>query len=156
MRTALILSSRRPDMDGIYGRFTIDADGAWTYTLDNDDDDTNALAAGDTPEDPFTVRASADNSVTQLVTITVNGANDAPMAVISTPQANAQVAFGVAFGQQLTLTGQHQQRPGHRRQGRAELLVDNRPSGHRQFCPLTPPPTPSGPHRTAPRPSRCS
>ena len=29
-----------------YGSFDLGTDGAWTYTLDNDDDDTNALAEG--------------------------------------------------------------------------------------------------------------
>ena len=32
------------DATGTYGSFAITAGGAWTYTLDNADSDTNALA----------------------------------------------------------------------------------------------------------------
>ena len=32
---------------GVYGSLDIDADGNWTYTLDNDDPDTDALNDGD-------------------------------------------------------------------------------------------------------------
>ena len=34
-----------PGLVGIYGTFTLTAEGAWAYTLDNDDPDTDALAA---------------------------------------------------------------------------------------------------------------
>ena len=65
------------DHAGTYGALNVLAGGAWTYTLDNADPDTNALDGGDTPDmvtDPFTVTASDGN--TQVVTITVTGAND--------------------------------------------------------------------------------
>ena len=55
------------DKAGTYGTFSIKTNGEWTYTLDNTDDDTNALAAGATAEDG-------------AVTITVTGANDSPKA----------------------------------------------------------------------------
>ncbi len=70
-----------PTESGTYGAFVIAADtGAWTYTLDNADDDTNALAAGDIDRETFTIAAAADPIVTQVVTITITGANDAPDA----------------------------------------------------------------------------
>ncbi len=78
------------DADGMYGAFTITAPGVWTYTLNNADTDTNALAAGATADDVFTV-AAVDGG-TQAVTITVTGANDAPTALIATTPA--QVGFG--------------------------------------------------------------
>ena len=65
------------DHAGTYGALNVLAGGAWTYTLDNADPDTNALDGGDTPDmvtDPFTVTASDGN--TQIVTITITGAND--------------------------------------------------------------------------------
>ena len=59
---------------GTYGSFAIDAAGAWTYTLDNNDEDTNALDDGDTVADRFTVTA-ADGTTVEIV-ITVTGADD--------------------------------------------------------------------------------
>ena len=63
------------DAQGTYGTFTLDANGAWTYTLDNSDPATDALVAGQTETDTFTV-ASADGTTAQVV-VTVTGANDA-------------------------------------------------------------------------------
>jgi VCBS repeat-containing protein len=59
---------------GAYGRFTIGADGQWTYTLDNAAPAVQALAAGAQVSEVFTVR-SADGT-TQTVRITVDGADD--------------------------------------------------------------------------------
>ena len=68
---------------GTYGSFTIgkktpsdEADRvySWTYTLDNADDDTNALAAGTIVEDEFTITTS--DGVNAKVTITITGADD--------------------------------------------------------------------------------
>ncbi len=75
------------DVPGIYGRFSIAANRAWTYTLDDSDDDTNALAAGTTAEDTFTVTASVNPAATVDVTLTITGANDAPEVAISEPDA---------------------------------------------------------------------
>ena len=58
-----------------YGTFTIDAAGVWFYTLDNSNAAVQALNIGGTLGDSFTV-TSVDGT-TQLVTITINGANDA-------------------------------------------------------------------------------
>ena len=66
------------DKAGTYGTFSIKANGEWTYTLDNTDDDTNALAAGATVTDAFAIQSADDTAGT--VTITVTGANDAPTA----------------------------------------------------------------------------
>ena len=55
------------------------AAGAWTYTLDNNNAAVQALNAGGTLTDTFTV-TTADGTA-KVVTITINGANDA--AVIS-------------------------------------------------------------------------
>ena len=48
----------------------------WTYTLDNDNADVQALGVGDTLTEDFTFTATDSQSLT--VTITINGANDAP------------------------------------------------------------------------------
>ncbi len=68
---------------GRYGGLTLNANGTWSYALDNADADTNALAAGATAQDVFTytlsdVRGETD---TAQLTITITGANDAPVAV---------------------------------------------------------------------------
>ena len=61
---------------------------------------TNALAEGTTRTDVFTAVSEADATVSQAVTITVTGANDAPTAVID----EAPMLMVVA-GDSVTLTG---------------------------------------------------
>ncbi len=84
------------DVAGTYGMFSIESDGDWTYTLDNTDDDTNALASGTTAEDTLAIAAADGTAGT--VTITVTGANDAPTA-------NAGADATVAEGASVTLDG---------------------------------------------------
>ncbi|MAI72271.1 MAG: hypothetical protein CMM01_15360 [Rhodopirellula sp.] len=65
------------DSSGIYGTFSIDASGSWTYSLNNADSVVQALAAGAAPTDTFSV-VSKDGAVSVDVIVTVNGTNDAP------------------------------------------------------------------------------
>ena len=58
-----------------FGTYTLTADGVWTYTLDNDNPAVQARNVGQTLTDTFT--ASTVDGTAQLVTITINGANDA-------------------------------------------------------------------------------
>jgi VCBS repeat-containing protein len=59
-----------------YGSFSIDADGNWTYTLDNSNAAVNALNTGSTPlTDTLTV--TTDDGTHHTITVTINGANDA-------------------------------------------------------------------------------
>ncbi|RZM14697.1 MAG: tandem-95 repeat protein, partial [Sphingomonas sp.] len=69
--------------NGTYGSFAINAAGAWGYTLDNARASTDALAAGETVTETFLATVTDDQgaTATQLVTITVTGTNDAPIAV---------------------------------------------------------------------------
>ena len=62
------------DTAGTYGTFTLASDGAWTYTLDNADPDTNALREGQTATDIFEV-LTADGTRAEVI-VTVTGAND--------------------------------------------------------------------------------
>src|SRR5262249_11199528 len=62
-----------------YGSFTMTAAGVWTYTLDNTNSAVQALNVGQTLTDTFTV--TTVDGTKQVVTITINGSNDA--AVIS-------------------------------------------------------------------------
>ena len=105
--TAGLLSASDPDAGdslswsgsaaGTYGTFTINANGAWNYTLGPA---ANALAAGQEVTDSFTatVTDTAGASASREVTITVVGGNDAPVA--------ANAAFSVTGGEGIegTLT----------------------------------------------------
>ena len=78
-----------------FGTYTLTAAGVWTYTLDNSNATVQALNAGQTLTDTFTV-ATIDGTA-QLVTVTINGANDA--AVITGAASGAVTeAGGVANG----------------------------------------------------------
>ncbi|MEN9360793.1 MAG: hypothetical protein RL095_2328 [Verrucomicrobiota bacterium] len=59
-----------------YGSYTVDSAGAWTYTLDNTLNATQALDVGDAPTDTFTLVGT--DGATRIVTITVTGTNDGP------------------------------------------------------------------------------
>nr|WP_249228399.1 VCBS domain-containing protein [Roseateles sp. XES5] len=59
-----------------YGTFSIDKDGNWIYYVDNDSPAVQGLAGGASVNDTVTV-LTADGTA-QLITVTINGANDAP------------------------------------------------------------------------------
>ncbi|MEZ6119853.1 MAG: Ig-like domain-containing protein [Pirellulaceae bacterium] len=61
-------------VSGAYGSFSVDANGAWSYDLDNVL--TNSLDDGDSPIDSFAVQ-SLDGSATQTIEITIIGGADA-------------------------------------------------------------------------------
>ncbi|WP_427451992.1 VCBS domain-containing protein [Litorimonas sp. WD9-15] len=64
------------DGDNGYGTFEVSAAGVWTYTLDDSDPAVQALPMGATLTDTITVM-SADGTASQLITVTITGANDA-------------------------------------------------------------------------------
>ena len=81
--------------DSGYGSYTVDASGHWIYTVADDNGAVQALNAGDTLSDSFTVHTV--DGTAQVVTITIDGANDA--AVISGDiSGEATEAGGVANG----------------------------------------------------------
>lgn len=63
---------------GTYGALTVDGDGNWTYTLDNDAANVQALDTGDVEVDSFMIEVSDGDggSTTVSVDIDVNGADD--------------------------------------------------------------------------------
>src|SRR4029077_2951696 len=73
-----------------YGTFTINAAGLWTYSLDNSNAAVQALNVGDTLIDTFTV--TTVDGTAQVVTVTINGANDA--AVITGATAGSVIEEG--------------------------------------------------------------
>ncbi len=68
---------------GQYGSIVINPDGSYDYTLDTADAGYIALGAGETAIETFSYTVADGNggSDTATVTITVNGANEAPVAV---------------------------------------------------------------------------
>src|SRR5437762_1459476 len=73
-----------------HGSYEMTAAGVWTYTLNNNDSAVQALNNGGTLSDTFTVH-TADGTA-QLVTITIDGTNDA--AVVSGTAAGTVVEAG--------------------------------------------------------------
>ena len=67
---------------GTYGSLVLNADGSWTYTLDNDNAATDALAQDQEVSDVFTYTESDGHGGTSTTTLTINitGTNDAPVA----------------------------------------------------------------------------
>jgi VCBS repeat-containing protein len=66
-----------------HGTFALAANGTWTYLLDNDDPEIDALAQGASADETFeyTVSDGAGGTATAILTITITGTNDAPIAV---------------------------------------------------------------------------
>ena len=82
-----------------FGTYQMTAGGVWTYTLNDSNSSVQALNAGDTLTDSFTV-TTADGTA-QSISVTINGANDA--AVISGTATGAVTeAGGVANGTPTT------------------------------------------------------
>ncbi|MEA2840816.1 MAG: large repetitive protein [Methylobacteriaceae bacterium] len=73
-------SFAQPFRTGTYGIFTLAANGAWTYTLDDRSPAVQQLGAGQSITDSFTA-TSSDGSASQAVTVTINGVNDLPTIV---------------------------------------------------------------------------
>ena len=63
--------------DSGYGSYAMAAGGTWTYTLNNNNAAVQALNVGGTLTDTFTVHTQ--DGTAQQVTVTINGADDAPV-----------------------------------------------------------------------------
>ncbi len=84
---------------GSYGSITINADGSYSYTVDNSNSAVQALrTSGNTLQDVFTYQVVDTAGLTSLatITVTIQGANDAPVATADT--TNALEAGGVNNG----------------------------------------------------------
>lgn len=85
-------------LTGLYGSLLIAQDGSASYTPDNANALVNALTSGQALSDTFSYRMGS-NAVgydVAALTITINGANDAPAALVDS--ASAREAGGVANG----------------------------------------------------------
>ena len=92
---------------GTYGSITINADGSYTYTLDNGDTDTNALAQDAPVTDEFTYTVEDANGATSTTTLTISitGTNDAPVAMADTNAGDPVVEAGNPFAGDATASG---------------------------------------------------
>jgi VCBS repeat-containing protein len=84
---------------GDHGTLTLNPDGSYTYVVNNNDGAVQALAsASDTLTDTFSYTVSDTSGATSstTLTVTIQGANDAPVAVADT--ASATEAGGVNNG----------------------------------------------------------
>ncbi|RZJ00838.1 MAG: tandem-95 repeat protein [Brevundimonas sp.] len=77
-------------LNGAYGTLVLNANGSYSYAVNDTNAAVQALAPGGTLTDTFTytVRDAAGLTDTAQLTITINGANDAPVAQNVTLQAN--------------------------------------------------------------------
>ena len=80
---------------GTYGSIAL-VNGTWTYTLDNTAANVQALDAGDQVTDSFTFTAS-DNT-TQVVTVTINGADDSAVVAGSFSSSVTEDGTSTATG----------------------------------------------------------
>lgn len=93
----------------VYGWWSIDADGNWTYELDNDDADTQALMDSQTPTLESYTFKTADGTE-ETVTVSIYGANDFDIQLVGgdglTSRATQDVGDYKAKGTNTPLLGQ--------------------------------------------------
>ena len=80
------------------GTLTVDADGNWSYEVDNSLTEVQSLAEGETIVQSWTVE-SVDGTATSTIEVTINGTNDDP--IISGANTG-----GVTGGATVPITGQ--------------------------------------------------
>jgi T1SS-143 domain-containing protein len=90
-----VVSTKTTSTDG-YGKYTIASDGRWTYELDNTNSAVNALNNGQTLTDRFTV--TTIDGTPQVVTVTINGANDAAVITGATTGSVTEAVTGGSAG----------------------------------------------------------
>jgi large repetitive protein len=84
---------------GSYGTLALNADGSYTYTVNNTNATVNALKVGQSLNDVFTyqVRDTAGLLSSTTLTVTVQGANDAPTVTAATGNVSEEgLAGGLA------------------------------------------------------------
>ncbi|OCK56011.1 VCBS domain-containing protein [Bradyrhizobium sp. LMTR 3] len=84
-----------------FGTFTMTTAGVWAYSIDQANSTVQALNVGDTLTDTFTV--TTIDGTAQVVTITINGANDA--AVVSGTTAGSVIEDSGTKCDEPTATG---------------------------------------------------
>lgn len=76
---AVFQSPTSAALAGVYGAFSfVNSTGVWSYLLNNNDADTQALGVGQLATDHLLV-TSWDGTDSHTITVTISGANDAPL-----------------------------------------------------------------------------
>ena len=104
--TGVLAGGVGTSVTGLYGSLQLNADGTWTYTLDNSNPATNALAQGVHVNDIFSYTESDHHGGTATTTLSIDIAgtndapvtNDAPFAVTDTNTGSPVVEKGVNPG----------------------------------------------------------
>jgi VCBS repeat-containing protein len=106
--------------DGPYGTLTVDDDGKWTYTLDNDA--AQALKDGESKTETYQVQVDDGKGGTdiQTVTVTINGTDDTAVITPASPGSDK----GHVYEDGLLTTG-------------GKLNVDDPDAGQAAFIPLS-------------------
>ncbi|KJJ97884.1 adhesin [Pseudomonas sp. 21] len=80
----------------LYGSLTMNADGSYSYVVDNSNPRVNALSPGETLTEVFTYQVTDKGGLSAIatLTITIQGANDAPVAVDDHANATAGSSDG--------------------------------------------------------------
>ncbi|MFD2665011.1 retention module-containing protein [Halomonas halophila] len=82
------ISANGTSVQGAYGTLTVNTDGSWTYTLDDntlDHDGVDQTGAADQVQDAFAVRVTDDDGdVSPEATLTIDVNDDGPVAVDDT------------------------------------------------------------------------
>src|SRR5690606_1423045 len=88
---------------GQYGSFTANADGTYSYVLDNANPTVNALKSGQSLTETFSYQVrDADGDVANAsVTITINGRTDGP-PVVDVPDDNGVAAGNISIAENAT------------------------------------------------------
>lgn len=83
-------------VDGSYGTLTINPDGSYTYVIADDNADVEALAVGDTLSETFSYLVTDAEGLDDIavLTITIEGAQDNPVATNNTTSAQAPSTDG--------------------------------------------------------------
>lgn len=84
-----------------HGSYTVTAAGVWAYSLNDADSAVQVLNVGDTLADSFTVKAA--DGATQVVTVTIAGANDAAV-ITGTASGIVSEDGGIGNGTKGTAT----------------------------------------------------
>jgi VCBS repeat-containing protein len=84
---------------GAYGSLTLQSDGSYSYAVNNSNAAVNALAAGASLTDSFnyTVRDTAGSTSSAALTITIQGANDAPTISSAAAVSFLENSTGIAY-----------------------------------------------------------
>ncbi len=92
---------------GSYGTLTLNANGTYSYNLDENNVTVQALQPGDSLIDVFTYQVIDDDgdTATATLTITINGEDDLPVAVNDTVNATEDTVFNGDVSGNDTLSG---------------------------------------------------